>query len=138
MELSKTSRRYFEAAKDAAKLSDFQRVNIGCAVVYQHKVISTGCNTLRTEPMQKRLNIYRFAEDMNHCAHAEVRAIKPLIGRKDIDFKNVELYIYRQDRNGKLAMSRPCASCSALIRSLGIRHVYYTGNQSYVYEEYIY
>lgn len=138
MTFGKSHRAYFEAAKSASKLSDFPRVKIGAVVVYKHKIISTGHNTRRTEPIQKKLNIYRFTDDANHCAHAEVAALKPLIGRKDIDFKNVELYVYREYKNGALAMSKPCASCNALIRSLGIRYIYYTGNQSYVYEENVY
>ena len=138
MTLSKRNRAYFNVAKEMSKLSDFPRVHIGCCVVYKHKVISTGYNTQRGDPIQKKINVYRFNDDVKHCAHAEVMALKPLIGRKDIEFKNVELYLYREYKNGELAMSKPCASCNALIRSLGVRYIYYTGNQSYICEENVY
>ena len=31
-------------------------------------------------------------------------------------------------------MARPCPSCMAAIRDLGIRDIYYTTNDGYVYE----
>lgn len=141
MTISKSHRCYFEAAKACAQLSDFPRVKIGCVAVYGHHIISSGYNSTRTDTLQKKLNKYRFMEDdskTQHALHAETMALKPLMGRKDIDFKNVELYVYREYKNGDLAMARPCVSCIALIRSLGVRHLYYTGSNSYINEELIY
>lgn len=138
MRLSKSHRAYFEAARSVAQLSDFPRIKIGAVAVYRHRIISSGCNSIKTDTLQKKYNIYRFKEESRHCQHAELACLKPLMGRKDIDFKNVELYVYREYKNGDLAMSRPCPSCSALIRSLGIRYIYYTGDNSYINEELIY
>lgn len=138
MHLTKAHRAYFEAARSVAQLSDFPRIKIGAVAVYKHRIVSSGFNSIKTDTLQKKYNIYRFKEESKHCQHAELACLKPLIGRKDIDFKNVELYVYREYKNGDLAMSRPCLSCSALIRSLGIRHIHYTGDQSYIYEELLY
>lgn len=136
MRLSKSHKAYFEAAKAASKLSDFPRVQIGAAAVWKHKVISTGHNTKRTEPIQKKINIYRFSDDANHCAHAEVMALKPLIGRKDIDFKNVTLYVYRENKYGAPMLAKPCKSCEKLLRDLKIRKCFFSTYGGYVYEEY--
>ena len=138
MYLSKSHRAYFKAAKAMASLSDFKQHHIGCVAVAGHKIISSGYNSYKTNPMQKRLNAHRFDVDTNHTIHAELACLLPLINRKDIDFSNLSLYIYREHKSGDLAMSRPCASCEALIRSLGIRNIYYTGNNSYISEEIIY
>lgn len=138
MKLTKSHKAYFKAAKAIADLSDFPRVKIGCCAVYKHKIISSGCNSLKTNPMQKRLNAHRFEADTPATIHAELSCLLPLINRKDIDFGNVSLYIYREFKSGDLALAKPCASCEALIRSLGIRNIYYTGNQSYISEEIIY
>lgn len=138
MKLTKSHKAYFKAAKAIAELSDFPRVKIGCCAVYKHKIISSGCNSTKTNPTQKRLNIYRFDADTPATMHAELSCLLPLINRKDIDFRDVSLYIYREYKSGELAMSKPCASCEALIRSLGIRYIYYTGNHSYINEELIY
>ena len=138
MELSKAHRAYFAAAKAVSKMSDFPRVAVGAVVVQGHRIISSGYNSCKSDPVQKQYNKYRFSEDTPASIHAEVMALKGLMNRDDIDFKNVSLYVYRESKSGKLAMAKPCASCDALIKDLGIRHVYYTGNQSYIYEEKIY
>lgn len=138
MNPTKSHRAYFKAAKAISELSDFPRVKIGCCAVYKHKIISSGCNSMKTNPTQKRLNVHRFDVDTPHTIHAELACLLPLINRKDINFSDVSLYIYREFKSGELALARPCASCEALIRSLGVRNIYYTGNQSYVSEEIIY
>lgn len=141
MTITKSHKAYFEAARAVAQLSDFPRVQIGCVIVLGHHIISSGCNQTKTAPIQKKLNKYRFSEDdssTQHALHAEVNALKPLMGRKDIEFKNIEVYVYRAYKNGDLALARPCRSCIALLRSLGIRHLYYTGSNSYINEELIY
>lgn len=138
MNPTKSHRAYFKAAKAISELSDFPKVKIGCCAIYKHKIISSGCNSMKTNPTQKRLNAYRFDADTPATLHAELSCLLPLINRKDIDFGNVSLYIYREFKSGELALSKPCASCEALIRSLGIRNIYYTGNKSYISEEIIY
>lgn len=138
MHITKSHRAYFKAAKSMSELSNFKQHHIGAVAVYGHKIISSGCNSYKTNPMQKRLNIHRFDADTPATLHAELSCLLPLISRKDIDFSNVSLYIYREYKNGELALARPCASCEALIRSLGIRNIYYTGNRSYISEEIIY
>jgi deoxycytidylate deaminase len=135
MELTKKDRAYFNIAKEVSKLSDFPRVQIGTCAVYKHKVISTGCNSQRTSPLQKKYNQYRFTVDTNHSCHAEISCLKPLIGRKDIDFKNIELYIYREYKNGQPGIARPCPSCMRLISELGIKHIYYTNSGGFSHEE---
>ena len=138
MKLTKSHRAYFKTAKVIAELSDFPRVKIGCCAVYKHKIVSSGCNSMKTNPTQKRFNVHRFDADTPATIHAELSCLLPLINRKDIDFGNVSLYIYREYKSGDLALARPCASCEALIKSLGIRNIYYTGNKSYISEEIIY
>lgn len=138
MQLSKSHRAYFKAAKSMSELSEFKQHHIGAVVVYGHKIISSGCNSNKTNPKQKRLNVHRFEADTPATIHAELSALLPLISRKDINFSDVSLYIYREHKSGELALARPCASCETLIRSLGIRQIYYTGNKSYISEEIVY
>lgn len=138
MNLTKSHKAYFKAAKVISELSDFPRVSVGCVVVYRHKIISSGYNSNKTNPTQKRLNIHRFNVDTPATIHAEVAALLPLINRKDINFNDVSLYIYREYKNGNPALSKPCPSCLALIRQLGIRKLYYSGDNSYINEELIY
>lgn len=138
MNLTKSHRAYFKAAKSMSELSDFKQHHIGAIAVCGHKIISSGYNSNKTNPTQKRLNKHRFDVDTPHTIHAELACLLPLINRRDINFSDVSLYIYREHKSGELALARPCASCEALIRSLGIRNIYYTGSRSYISEEIIY
>ena len=138
MELSKSHRAYFKAAKAMSDISEFKQHHIGAVAVSGHKIISSGYNSNKTNPIQKRLNIHRFDVDTPATIHAEVACLLPLINRKDINFSDVSLYIYREYKNGSPALSKPCPSCMALIRQLGIRKLYYSGDNSYVNEELIY
>jgi hypothetical protein len=60
--------------------------------------------------------------------------LKEFMRRKDIDFKHVDLYVYRADKQGVPLLARPCASCMQLIKDLGIRNIYYTHDNGYSYE----
>ena len=139
MELSKSHRTYFKAAKAVSELSNFKQHKIGAVTVYKHKIISSGCNSYVTNPLQKKYNRLRFDTDMTlHSKHAELDALLPILNRRDIDFSRVSLYIYRQHKSGVLACSRPCQSCLALIKELGIRDIYYSNDGGFSHEEIIY
>lgn len=134
MELTKRDKAYYKAAKAVSELSDFKRIHIGTVVVHNHQIISSGFNSTRSHPLQKELNKVRFKEDQGHSLHSEVSALLPLLNRKDINWKKVELYIYREYQDAKLAPCRPCASCQKLIKELGIRQIHYTMRDSFVSE----
>lgn len=56
--------------------------------------------------------------------HAEMSCLIQ-IKDMDIDFSKVELYIYRENKNG-VAMCRPCKACMKIIDDLGIKRIHYT------------
>ncbi len=138
MKLTKSHRAYFKAAKAVSELSTFPRVKVGCVAVYKHKIISSGVNSYITNPLQKKYNRFRFDTDTTlHSKHAELDCLLSLVNRKDIDFRRVSLYIYRQYRSGELGVARPCDSCFNLIKDLGIRHIYYSNDGGFSHEEII-
>lgn len=127
---------FFEAAEAVSKTSEFPRVHIGCVVTNgNHRIISSGINSTKTHPIQKKYNAERFDVNIGtHSLHAELDALLPLL-KEDIDFSKVELYTYRELADGTMAMSRPCPSCMKLIKDLGIRNIYYTTQDGYAHEE---
>lgn len=136
MRLTKTHRAYFEAARSVAQLSDFPRIKIGAVATYKHRIVSSGFNSRKTDPLQKKYNVYRFEEETPHCVHAELICLKPLIGRDDIDFRHVDLYIHRSNKDGAPLLARPCRSCEKLIRDLKIRKVFFSTYGGYASEEF--
>ena len=132
--ISNTDYRYFKKDRQVALISDYQKVHIGCVAVYQGNIISIACNTNKTHPMQKYYNRYREESDvMIPKLHAEINCLNQL-KHLNINFSKVKLYIYRIRNDRPYGMARPCPSCMAAIRDLGIRDIYYTTNDGYVHE----
>ncbi len=132
--LRKTDYRYFEKARQTALISDFYKTHIGCVAVYQGQIIGLGCNCNKTHPTQKYYNRYRKQSDlMLPKLHAEINCINQ-IKHLEIDFSKVKLYIYRIRKDRPFGLSRPCPSCMAAIKDLGIRDIYYTSNEGYIHE----
>ena len=132
--LRSTDYKYFLKARQVATISDYYKTHIGCVAVYQGQVIGLGCNTNKTHPIQKFYNRYREPSDtMLPKLHAEISCINQ-IKHLNINFSKVKLYIYRIRKDQPYGMARPCPSCMAAIRDLGIRDIYYTTNEGYSYE----
>lgn len=75
-----------------------------------------------------KYNRYRkkiYPGEFTQKLHAEMSCIMQ-IKDMDIDFGKVELYVYREDGNGNLAMCRPCAACMKAVDDLGIKKIHYT------------
>ena len=126
--------RYFYKARQIANISDYNKIHVGCVAVYHGQIIGIGCNTNKTHPAQKFYNRYREPSDtMLPKLHAEISCINQ-IKHLDINFSKVKLYIYRIRKDQPFGLSRPCPSCMAAIKDLGVRDVYYTTNDGYSYE----
>ena len=126
--------RFFQKARQIADISDYNKIHIGCVAVYQGQIIGLGCNTNKTHPVQKFYNRYRKPSDaMLPKLHAEISCINQ-IKNLNINFSKVKLYIYRIRKDQPFGLTRPCPSCMAAIKDLGIRDIYYTTNDGYSYE----
>lgn len=129
---------YFDKAKNVSFLSDFKQTHIGCVAIYKKQVIGVGYNTNKTHPIQMKYNKYRDLEWNGIQPKAKLHAeLMCLLNIKDlnIDFAKVKIFIYREDKNGRLALSRPCEACMRAIKDLGIKEINYTIYQGYVKEK---
>ena len=133
--LSNTDYKYFQKAHQIATISDYKKTHVGCVAVYQGQVIGLGCNCNKTHPIQKKYNRYRKPSDsMLPKLHAEISCLNQ-IKHLDINFSKVKLYIYRIRTDQPFGMARPCPSCMAAIRDLGVRNIFYTTNDGYAHEK---
>lgn len=130
-----TTKRGYELAHKASEKSDFYRNHTGAIAVYCGRVIAEGWNSERTSPLQARYNHFRGFDSYKYRAslHAEMLVVSK-IRYLDVDFSQVKIYIWRGQQSPRL--SKPCQACEQALRDLGIRHVYYTGNNSYIEEHY--
>lgn len=136
--LTSKNYKFFKKAKSMTELSDFNKIHIGCVAVYAGKIIGVGCNTYKTHPMQKEYDKHRSLDVSNnvsylHAMHAEINCLTSI--KKDVCWDKVELYIYRKMSRKPFGMARPCPACMAMIQDKGIKHIYYTTNQGFAYEQ---
>lgn len=115
--------KFFNLAKKLAESSDYEQHPMGAVIARGNKLISVGFNRKRTHPLSKT----RFAN-----IHSELSAIINARG----DTKGAEIYIYRETKDGKPALARPCIHCQALIREFGLKVSYYTSESGYVKESF--
>ena len=139
MEFTKSVIRNFNKAQQASTYSSYSKHHLGAVIFYKNKVISVGWNTNKELLLQRRYNVLRNFDVTKYpnYGHAEMCAIHKMINTYDmdkIDKSKLSIYIWR-GRFGKGMMSRPCAACQAALKDFGIKNIYYTGNDSFVYEE---
>lgn len=143
-DFTKFDLRMFDKAKKLAETSDFYPFKLGCVITYRHHIIGQGTNTNKTNPTQKYYNKkYRNFSKISgsiciHSTHAEIAALNsiPYPIAKQVDWKQVHVYIYRisKGRKSKHGLAAPCSGCRNALIDKGVRHFYYTGNDSYIYE----
>lgn len=132
--ISNTDYKYFNKARQVATISDYRKIHVGCIAVYQGQIIGFGCNCNKTHPTQKYYNRFRKKSDnLLPKLHAEISCINQ-IKNLDINFSKIKMYVYRIRRDQPFGISRPCPSCMAAIKDLGIREIYYTTDNGYAYE----
>lgn len=119
---------FFNIAKAESLKAKHRQHKLGAVLVYRKGVVAKGHNdAVKTHPIMRKYDNYK-------TLHAEVSAIIKL-KNKDI-LKDCDMYIYRETKNGDLALSRPCSVCSKLLRMMGLRNVYFTTPNGWAKEVY--
>ena len=85
------------------------------AVVFGKRKTTVGWNSYKTHP---KLRHYEYP-----CLHAEAHA---MIKHGLDNCLGCDILVTRILRDGSLTMAKPCNECQQLMRSHGIRQVYYT------------
>lgn len=132
-----TKERAYEYARNASLNSDFGCHSLGAVAIYGGKLLALGWNSCKTHPVQAMYNSKERGFDgytYKSTIHAEMMVINK-IKYLDINFSKVKIFVWRGKESPRL--SKPCAACERALRDLGVKHVYYTGNDSFVEETYV-
>lgn len=128
---------YFNLARNACYYSDFMKARLGAVLIYKGKVMSVGWNSTKTSPLQRQLNRYRGydvdASEAHNTLHAEVACLTKARDL-DIDWGRASIFVYRIKKDESAGLARPCKGCQALIKSMGIKNVYYSTENGWAYE----
>ena len=134
--------RFFKFAREAAQWADYRGTRsapaIGAVAVYKGSIVADAWNTNKTSPLQAYYNVYRYEPANTPCkAHCETQLIQKLRWKfgDSLDWTKVHIYLYREYKNGKLAPSRPCPSCMAMLRDLNIKKIMYTTEDGFAEEK---
>lgn len=132
---SKQRLRYFGMAENLAQASEY-KWKLGAVITQNGKVVSTGIATDKTHPEQYRHSLItrRLRDEWGQRLHAEFIAMLRL-PRNFVVNNKTDLTIVRVLANGKRSMARPCSTCMSKIKELGIRNIYYSTPDGYVYEK---
>ena len=87
---------------------------MGAVIVKGSRILGMGVNSSKTHPKSNG----RFK-----TVHAEHQAI---ISCGLADLNNAVIYVYRETKDKHPAMAKPCDACSSLLKSLGIKKVFYS------------
>lgn len=112
----------FRLAKNVSKLSQHPKHKLGAALVYNGKPVSVGHNRHKSHPEAKYSGL-----------HAEIQALKSS-GRSKI--RGSSMFVYRETKQGCLALAKPCKDCMSKLIDFGIKWLFYTTSE-YPYFEVI-
>lgn len=131
-----TKNKGYELARQASLKSDFGRCETGAVAIYGNKILAYGWNSNKTSSLQAKYNsrTNRFdGHKYKSAIHAEMMVVNK-IKFLDIEFGQVRIFVWRGKTQPML--SKPCSACEKAMRDLGIRKVFYTGNNSLIEEIY--
>ena len=122
--------RGFRLAKNILEFSDYIPQRIGAVIMHNHRPVAVGYNIQKTNPLQQKYNIYRNFTKTNgkmiyHRLHAESMAMINL-KKLGIPPDECEIFVYREYRDGKASLAKPCAACMELLKENKIKKIYYS------------
>lgn len=128
----------FSVARENSFKSDYNgNARVGCVITYKKTILANGFNSDKTHTVQSQYNKWRYKDSGNKYlpprVHSEIAALAK-IRYLDIDFSRIHVYVYRELKNGHVAIARPCPSCMAMIKKMGIKNIHYTTNDGYAHE----
>ena len=134
--------RFFEEAKKESYLSDYDGAHLGAVATFRDKyVIARAHNTYKTNPTQFHYNHFRMSNKGDILtkparAHCEIQLYRQL-RFLNVDPKDIIVYIYRELKDGTMALAKPCVGCKkCLVTDFGIRTICWTDADGYVEKRY--
>jgi len=114
--------RFLELAKKESQLSNHHSHKIGCIIAKGNKILGVGHNMMKTHP--------HSPHQFKNC-HAEFLAVLNSGG----NVKGSTVYVYRQQKNGNPAISRPCKDCWKYLLNQGVKDVVYSFEGNFAQEK---
>jgi hypothetical protein len=76
--------------------------------------------------------LVNYANNIKGKVHAEMRALSPLLFETSGFPTNVVVVSLRINRNGNLAMAKPCRVCEKMMKIYGVRKVFFSNRSGQI------
>lgn len=121
----------FRMAIKAQKLSVYPKAKIGAAILLGNRVISVGYNHgEKAHPLVRKYNKFQGLHAELHCLFGS----KAKYSEKNL-LSGSKIVVYRETKNGELAMCRPCSVCQKILSMYGVKKMIYTTNGGWESED---
>ena len=111
--------RYFAIAQKIS-LESPMRARVGACLIHPSGKIYSSINTRKTHPLvQKYCN-------KAVSRHAEINCIISCFRDRNYSLEGATLFVYRETRTQYLGRAKPCSLCYPVLKTLGIKKLYYT------------
>ena len=121
----------FQIAQEVPKCSDQK---VAAIIVSKNNVISVGANQDKTHPMVAQNQHDDWCEYLHAEASAIINALRQ-IGRRRL--AKCDMYVCRAKivvGQYTWGFSKPCPNCQKFLKAYPVRHVYYSTEETGVYE----
>ena len=126
IELTNKVKRYFDIARNAAFNSDYGKIRHGAILVKGGSIINSCFNKDKFCSFGSK---FRDPSRGHATVHAELGCI---LGIPRNITTGSDIYVCRINRRGEFRNSKPCAMCHEALKYVGIKRVYYTGDEGVV------
>jgi tRNA(Arg) A34 adenosine deaminase TadA len=124
--MSGISDNFLQLAIDTAKSSPSRR-RVGAVLLKKNKVIATAVNLEeKSHPLQAKL-AQKVGLGEKIYLHAEISVL--IKAKEDAD----TIVVARVNTQNKLRMAKPCPICALALEQEGIKNIYYTTNEGFMY-----
>lgn len=108
---------FLSKAREKSLHSSHHKARIGAVLIRKGKIISKGFNKFRHARQLSKFGAWEGS------LHAEVDCLKKVMFT---NINNATLFVYREDKLGHIANSKPCEYCKDFMKFLKIKKVIYT------------
>lgn len=98
-----------QAAKSECK------IKVGAVLCKKSTPIAMGCNREKSHPI--------WVRGKSMSIHAEVSALMQVC---NTPLRGATVYVYRQHKDGKPALARPCSNCQEILKMHGVKTMVYS------------
>ena len=106
-------------AKVASNKSTYRKP-VGAALLHKQRTV-LGWNAQKSSPY-----VSKFYKERSRGRHAEAALFRNIIPGT---FRGAKVFVYRERKDGSLALSRPCEGCMNILRLHDVKQVTYSTNE---------